>query len=316
MTTFMGIPMELKLEIFYQLPARDVQRVRRVCKTIQKAIDSEKRKLLGNICAREAARIAADVKYLVDYDTKEVTFLEALRRWCKHRPASKEGIARMHDRADFGHIYHKNKATEDGSLKALADRLSMHLNDPLLPQCHPLFGTCGGLAEILTNLHAYLHGPFDVDLIDEWHFASRENFVQRWDWSSLCLSDDWAPEIYDMFADGPVLEGEWRSQDEHIKAFEACMPLTTLKTHQFYYGRWKGESYANARGRGRGVCDMSEVTSMFDVPILPTEGHCAGIVAYCVKSKWARDTVEKSLETGQSLTLLGKAAIMDEMFLF
>ena len=118
-----------------------------------------------------------------------------------------------------------------------------------------------------------------------------------------------------MFADGPVLEGEWRSQ-EHIKAFEACMPLTKLKTHQFYYGRWKGESYANARGRGRGVCDMSEFVSIFDVPALPTEGHCAGIVAYCVKSKWARDTLEERLEKGQSLTLLEKAAIMDEMFLF
>ncbi|KXS98608.1 hypothetical protein AC578_4341 [Pseudocercospora eumusae] len=314
MTSFMDMPIELKLEIFYHLPAKDVQRVRRVCKTIQKAIDFEKPKLLSNICAREAARITADVKYLVDYDTKKVTFLEALRRWCKHRPASKEKIARMYDRSDFGRLYHKNKAIKDGLLKASADRLPMHPNDLLL--LHPLFENSGELAHMLTNLHAYHHGPPDVKAVDAWLFASRENFVRWGQWSLFCLSDGSAPEIYDMFANTPFLEGEWRSQDEHIKAFEACIPLTTLKTRQFYYGRWKRKGCADARDRGRGVCDMSQFTSMFDVPTLPAEGRSAGIVAYCVKSKWARDSVERSLEKGQSLTLVEKAAIMDEMFLF
>ncbi|EME79169.1 uncharacterized protein MYCFIDRAFT_79712 [Pseudocercospora fijiensis CIRAD86] len=199
----------------------------------------------------------------------------------------------------------------DGSLKDLADNFETHLHHPFLLQHHPLFGVCGTLAERLTDLHAYLYGPFDVK-VDEWLFASRDNFVQRVNWAYFGVSGGWASEMYDILAYAPILQAEWRDQDQHVKAFEACLPLTTLKPHQFYRGRRVIESCAEARDRGRGVIAMSELVRVFDVPALPSEGHCAGIVAYCVKSKWARDSVEN----GQSLKPLEKAAVMEEIFLF
>ncbi|KAF7193596.1 hypothetical protein HII31_05060, partial [Pseudocercospora fuligena] len=84
-TDFLHLPNELQLSVLSHLPAKDVQRARRVCKHICALVDepSNAQLLYTRTCQREYARLQADVSFSMDYSS--VGFLDALDRFCEMR---------------------------------------------------------------------------------------------------------------------------------------------------------------------------------------------------------------------------------------
>ena len=76
------VPVEVKLSIFWYLSARQVARLRRVCKHFQDVIDTEEEHIIRSITVLETSRFD---RYLVGFDFKDVPFLESLKRWSERR---------------------------------------------------------------------------------------------------------------------------------------------------------------------------------------------------------------------------------------
>lgn len=82
--TLLDLPAKVGLEILDKLPAKDVQRLRSVCKNIQEFVDVNKLKIAAVKIEREKKRLTDQVNYYVYYDDN-LSFYEKLTRWFKCR---------------------------------------------------------------------------------------------------------------------------------------------------------------------------------------------------------------------------------------
>ena len=78
--TLFSLPAELKLNIFEQLPAKEVQHLRRVSKELHAFVDGYASKISLTICKREQKRVTDFADTYIFYD-KSLSFVEKLARW-------------------------------------------------------------------------------------------------------------------------------------------------------------------------------------------------------------------------------------------
>lgn len=76
------LPTELKLAIFEQVSAKDIQRARRVCTELRDLLDAKKDILAATIKNKELARLNEFVNH---HNYAGLLFTEALGRWTHHR---------------------------------------------------------------------------------------------------------------------------------------------------------------------------------------------------------------------------------------
>ncbi|KAF7195233.1 hypothetical protein HII31_03439 [Pseudocercospora fuligena] len=302
------LPAELKLDIFERIPAREVQRCRRVCKDFRDTIDANTSALSRDICTREVARLKAKIDYVFDYDPSQVTFSEALRRWCNHRGMCDSAGLRQADVKQFGEIYFLKNWIQGGLQHDInrpdwpmrREDLKFEVSwaeDEFEDTCLELYLELAQLATVVQDVFGDYHSLVEFELY-EGDFEDCEDFADTIDWRLLSqvpgIDREWVKSVYNA-AVHPIMlfDGPFRSRRPQRDLLMKLRPITKLNTTPFL-----GTAVDRVNPRGNdGVIAISELMRIFGTPFLPWQGIGAGTVAYCVKSKWAdeamsRDTVE------------------------
>jgi hypothetical protein len=83
-STLLGLPSELTVQVCFHLSARDVIRLRRVCRGLRDVVGSNVEHISSHIRLRELTRLREFTSYYVTYEG-DVSFLEAFSRWAHLR---------------------------------------------------------------------------------------------------------------------------------------------------------------------------------------------------------------------------------------
>ena len=94
--TLLELPYELKIQIFNQVPSKEIIRLRTTSRALRDFVDDNSEQISKAICTRELARLKDFIAYYVTYEG-DVSFLEALSRWGRLRgwAPSNIGLSRV-----------------------------------------------------------------------------------------------------------------------------------------------------------------------------------------------------------------------------
>ncbi|EME79166.1 uncharacterized protein MYCFIDRAFT_177811 [Pseudocercospora fijiensis CIRAD86] len=324
MAEITDLPAELKLDIFERIPARDIQRCRRVCRDFRDTIGANTPALSRDICARQVARLTAKVDYVYDYDPSQVTFLEALRRWCTHRGVPLEQHMRAQDLRLFAELYlfnflrHGLKADQvcsehDVTLPFPADSVAEAIVNALLDQ---LIWIAITMVELLVKKYK----PEGFHSFST--FQDKVSFADDHEWQDLSSIPEfgraWAEEIFETAAMQPEPLGcTFRLRQEQESTLHSILPLSELRASPFIY-RDGPYPFSARMDTHQGISTVPELVRTFEVPFLPWRHFAEHAVTYCVKSDWAYTEIERtrSLEQKLRLELLKKAAILQDIYIY
>lgn len=328
MAKFTDLAAELKLDIFERIPARDIQRCRRVCKDFRDTIDANTSTLSRDICAREVARLQAKIDYVFDYDPSQVNFSEALRRWCNHRGICRSHYPRKQDLRQFVDLFLLKNCVRGG---LQSDLLLYQLRpEDVNFQCPSgddpedilelLYGQLIDIAVDIVNLFGRHH---KIEGFEEGRGFStiKQSFLDRINFNIICilpgLDRDWADELFEAaIRPSRLFCAALRSMEEQEAVLLHMRPVTTLDVGPFRRNFARHRYYIEEHSGS--ACSMPVMTTKFGLPFLPRRGLGSYTVAYCVKNNWAGNELSwrelGDLEEG--LEPLKKAAYLEDMLVY
>lgn len=279
-----SLPTEIHLHLLDKLPARDVQKLRGVCKDLRKVVDTNKVKIANVKMEQERKRVFDYVNYYVFY-TDNPTYMEKLSRFCELRGA-------WRCRACYELI---GKLIVRHALRVFGAR------------DHVSFAEWLAISKGLAAAHdaSRLRDSPGMDRSKILHYL-KVSFV------GYQVEADELEQICDevMVEAAGLFLLEVHADNEHYTTSQPNFPLSGLEIVNHTSERGSGEQKIIP-----GACNPSELSEWFGLPALPDSTF-----AYCLKSRVLYERLQSALEHTRNLPLLPdpmfKAAVMEDTFVF
>ncbi|KXT18468.1 hypothetical protein AC579_2245 [Pseudocercospora musae] len=314
-TTLLHLPIEVEINVLSELPARDIQRCRRVCRHFRDIIDekSNANLLLRPGQTRSRSKISKELAHVTDL--AGVDFLEAFSRWLSRRaiwviPETRHVIS-------TAFCEHWAKEAMPESVKDTPETTDVPefplqwLSDTLLAlhiTAHTSINTRKDFGIDYTfscpaNMHASLM-EFLV-IISQGEEEGLKRFgittqkVRQYGEEVLAKPDRLAAPIVTPKSIPPNVMLSKRPLTT-IKSWWACRPNSN-RDYVF------PELHLNSLG------DDEWLSAFLQIPEIPKT--CNHLFAYCAGTDWTYRQLEKA-EEGQALTELEKTAILEDIILY
>ncbi|EME85524.1 uncharacterized protein MYCFIDRAFT_82727 [Pseudocercospora fijiensis CIRAD86] len=304
-TSASDLPIELEVRILSELPAREIQRCRRISKHFRDVIDEKSNAHLlfqpGQI--RSRTKLSDELAYVTDL--AGVDLLEAFSRWLSRRaiwriPECKQVILRA---------FCDHWAAQQTMPESLDSTTEMEIPDFELQW----------LSDALLTLHINVHA-----LIDPWGDIDIDEFIT----TVALLALDQNEEAMQRFG---ITAEKIRKYGEEVVANANRLaapivtpksvppnvmlnkrPLTTVRS-------WRAcrpisaNDYTFPELHLHGLGDNKWLSEILQIPEIPST--CFQIFAYCAGSDWTYEKLERA-EEGNALTELEKTAILQDIILY
>lgn len=317
MATVLDLPAELFINIFQDIPARQLQLCRAVCRRFRDLIDNNDKALADRIQDREYDRLHGFIEHHFAYDIGELSFPDALRRWFSRRSLCPNNHCSL---VNYGsQIVYATQAAQrypGASAPAMEHPLSLIAQTMIETQMFVLAGrkprarTAETPKEQLTwnfdfGSRGYLRPLIEEGILD---FASCYDAAmdgERPILSRVVTLQGMLSEIGNLHIITPL---DFWSVTGIFEPFLCCYPEDEQRC------------VAETRLRCHGFCSTEHLCAVLGVPPLPRPDLACdkspgeGWVAYCVRSPWAYRAVQQAL-LGDAVPLQ-IAGFMEELFIY
>ncbi|KXT04533.1 hypothetical protein AC578_8679 [Pseudocercospora eumusae] len=308
MTTLLDLPIELEIKVLSELPARDIQRYRRVCKHLRDIIDekSNANLLLQSAQAHSRAKISRKLAHVTDL--AGVDFLEAFSRWLSRRAIWL--VPESHQVINTAFCAHWAKQAMPESINATPEMeevefalqwfsdtlLTLHLDTWSDFSRHPTRVRPATIDEFMANALLGLPRSADEDMERLGITAQK---LRQYGKEVLAKPDRLAASIVTQKSIPPDVMLSKRPLTT-ITSWLACRPNSD-------------HDYVFQELRLNGLGDDKWLSTFLEIPEIPQT--CNHLFAYCAGTDWTYRRLEEA-EQGQALTELEKTAILEDIIFY